>query len=138
MIFEELSVSFENPATDAMGYDAVEGKLICAEEAVQIHFKQKDRAFRKNPTATIEFAYDEVEKLTLVSRWFRPPEIVFETFVADRLSGFPGAGVGRVDLQIIDASKKEVRKLIELFRFRQSEQRLLRSDDRLRGERGGA
>lgn len=134
-MFDELSVSFENPATDAMGYEAVQGKLFCGLEKVELQFKEKDRAFRRNETITIEFDYGEIEKVEFVSRWFRPKILVFQPRSPERLSEFPGTDVGRVELQVLAGSVRDAKRVTELIRFRQSEALLERSESRIFGDR---
>ncbi|MDF1861355.1 MAG: hypothetical protein P1U87_14160 [Verrucomicrobiales bacterium] len=130
-VFDELSVSFENPATDAMGYDAVQGKLYCGVDGIQLQFKEKDRAFRKNEPVTIEFDYGEVEKTEYISKWFRPKVLVFQTRSPDRLAAFPGAKVGRVELQVLPESKAEAKKVAGLIDFKQSEAFLEETEARI-------
>lgn len=130
-MYDELSISFENPATDAMGYEHVEGKLYCGRDKVELQFKQKDRAFRKNETHTVEFGYGEVEKVEFISRWFRPKILIFQTRSPEKLDSFPGANVGRVELQVISDSVKDARKVAQLIEFKQSEAFVEESERRL-------
>ena len=130
-MYDELSISFENPATDAMGYEHVEGKLYCGRDQVELQFKQKDRAFRKNETHRVKFDYGEVEKVTFVSRWFKPKMLIFQTRSPEKLDLFPGANVGRVELQVIDTSIKDARKVARLIEYKQSEAFLEESERRL-------
>ena len=41
MVIDELSVYFDNPATDALGYQHVEGFLRCGRDHAELHFKEK-------------------------------------------------------------------------------------------------
>ncbi|MCH1408658.1 MAG: hypothetical protein L7V87_06485 [Verrucomicrobiales bacterium] len=129
--FDELSVSFENPATDAMGYNAVQGKLYCGVDQVQIQFKQKDRAFRKGETTTVDFDYGEVETTELISRWLRPKILVFATRSPEKLDEFPGAKVGRVELRILPESIANAKKVEGLIDFKQSEAFLTETESRI-------
>ncbi|MEX2579469.1 MAG: hypothetical protein WD342_10460 [Verrucomicrobiales bacterium] len=126
-----MSVSFDNPATDAMGYDHVEGKLYCGRDSIQLQFKQRDRAFRKNEPQTVEIEYGEVEDVEFVSKWFQPKRLIFETRSPEKLAAFPGAGVGRLELIVTEDSRKEAKKVANLIRFRQSEAFLEESEQRL-------
>lgn len=130
-MYDELSVSFDNPATDAMGYDHVEGKLYCGRDSIQLQFKQRDRAFRKNEPQTVEIEYGEVEDVEFVSKWFQPKRLIFETRSPEKLAAFPGAGVGRLELIVTEDSRKEAKKVANLIRFRQSEAFLEESEQRL-------
>lgn len=130
-MYDELSVSFDNPATDAMGYDHVEGKLYCGRDSIQLQFKQRDRAFRKNEPQTVEIGYGEVEDVEFVSKWFQPKRLIFETRSPEKLAAFPGAGVGRLELVVTEDSRKEAKKVANLIRFRQSEAFLEESEQRL-------
>lgn len=114
-----------------MGYDAVQGKLYCGVDAIQLQFKEKDRAFRKNEPVTIEFGYGEVEKAEFISKWFRPKILVFQTRSPDRLAAFPGAKVGRVELQVLPESKTEAKKVAGLIDFKQSEAFLEETESRI-------
>src|SRR5690606_15232676 len=41
LVYDELSVSFDNPATDPLGHNPVEGKLYCGRDAIELQFKTK-------------------------------------------------------------------------------------------------
>lgn len=129
--FDELSVSFENPATDAMGYNAVQGKLYCGIDRVQLQFKPKDRAFRKGETTTVEFDYGEVEKVEFVSRWFRPKVLIFSTRSPEKLAEFPGTKVGQVKLLVMPDSIDEAKKVAALIDYKQSEAFLAETESRI-------
>jgi len=129
-LFEEISVPFANPPIDPLGYDAVEGKLTCGHDRIDLHFKQRDRAFRKNPNLVASFDYGEVEKIELVSRWFRPKTLVVQVRAPEKLSDFPGAGVGRVDLRLLPGAQAEALKAIHLVEFRRTEAALDSSERR--------
>ena len=132
---DELSVYFENPAADAMGYDQVEGRLFCGRDKVELQFKQKDRAFRKNENRVLEFDYSEVGKVDFLSGWFRPKILVFQARVQEKLEGFPGADVGRVALHVTKESRDEARKAAAFIEYRQSEAYLRESHERMSGAR---
>jgi hypothetical protein len=136
-VYDELSVSFANPATDPLGYDHVEGKLYCGRDAVELQFKVRDRAFRKSPATVVPFEYAEVEKVEYHSKWFRPKVLVFQTRCPEKLDGFPGASVGRVELQVIDGSKRDAAKVAALIRYKQSEAFVSESESRLSRLREG-
>lgn len=136
-VFDELSVSFANPATDAMGYEAVEGKLYCGVGSVQLQFKEKDRAFRKHDPTTVDFDYGEIESAEFISRWFRPKILRLQTRSPEKLNQFPGASVGRVDLQILPHSVRDAKRVEGLIQFRQSEAYLAETESRLERERRG-
>ena len=130
-MYDELSVSFENPATDALGYDRVGGKIYCGRDALELQFKVEDRAFRKNESQVVRFDYAEVEMVRFISRWFRPKILVFQTRNPAKLDHFPGAAVGRVELQVIPSSLSEAGRVADLIKFRQSEAFLAESEHRL-------
>jgi len=130
-VYDELSVSFENPANDPLGYNHVEGKLYCGRDALELQFKLRDRAFHKSETQCVPFAYSEVERVEYVSRWFRPKILVFQTRSPEKLAEFPGASVGRVDLWVLPSSRRDASKVAELIRFRQSEAFVTESEERL-------
>ncbi|MDF1826480.1 MAG: hypothetical protein P1U68_17680 [Verrucomicrobiales bacterium] len=130
-IFDELSVSFENPATDAMGYDVVEGQLLCRSDELVLQFKQKDRAFRKNPIQSVAFSYSEIEGVEFHGGWFKPKRLVLRTDSPEKLSGFPGAGVGSVELFVQPESVPGAKKVFGIVDFRKSENRLAASEARL-------
>lgn len=130
-MYDELSVSFENPATDPMGYDHVEGKLYCGRDRIELQFKPRDRAFRKSETFAVPFEYAEVEKVEYHSGWFRPRILVFQTRSPEKLADFPGASVGRAELQVIRSSRRDASKVAALIRFKQSEAFLAESESRL-------
>ena len=130
-VYDELSVSFENPATDPLGYDHVEGKLYCGRDAVELQFKVRDRAFRKTPATVVPFDYAEVEKVEYHAKWFRPKVLVFQSRSPGKLDGFPGAAVGRVELRVIEESRRDAAKVAELIRYKQSEAFVAESESRL-------
>jgi len=135
-VYDELSVSFENPPTDPLGYNHVEGKLYCGRDAVELQFKTRDRAFRRSESTSVAFDYAEVERVEYVSKWFRPKVLVFQTRSPAKLDGFPGASVGRVELQVIASSLRDASKVAELIRFKQSEAFVAESESRLDRLRG--
>ena len=136
MILDSISVYFDNPATDALGYEHVEGKLYCGREKAELHFKEKDRAFRKSDPQVIEFEYSEIERAEYESRWFRPKFLIVDTTVPEKLKGFPGTEVGKVRLQIPRESIKEARKVAAFIEYKHSEAYLMESNDRLEETRG--
>ncbi len=131
-MYDELSVQFDNPADDPLGYNYVEGKLTCGRDVVELHFRQRDRAFRKGETRSVIFEYSEIEKLEYQSPWFRPKILVFQTRAPRKLDGFPGASVGRVVLHVDAASRRDAAKLESLVKLRQSEAFVAESEERLR------
>lgn len=138
-MYDELSVSFENPATDPLGYNHVEGKLYCGRDAVELQFKVRERAFRKTEPVRVSFDYAEVERVEYHSGWFQPKILVFQTRCPEKLDEFPGASVGRVELMVLRSSRRDAAKVADLIRFRQSEAFVAESEerlDRLRKEAG--
>ena len=120
-----------------MGYETVEGKLMCQAEHLVLQFKEKDRAFRKNPLLTVAFDYQEVESLEWISRWFQPKRIIFRTTAASKLDDFPGANVGKAELFVCKESYPQAKKLPSLVDYRKSEARLAASDSRLQNRSEG-
>ena len=106
---DELSIYFENPATDPLGYEQVEGKLVCDRDGVTMRFKQRDRAFRKNDGLVLELSYSEIESVNYASRFFGP----------------------KVDLHVVRSSRSEATKVANFVEYRQSEAFLREQDDRL-------
>lgn len=135
-VFDELSISFENPAGDAMGYDAVEGKLLCQQERVLLQFKRKDRAFRKNPIQEAMFSYPEVEEIEFISKWFQPKRIIFRTTASEKLADFPGSNVGKVELFVCRDSVKQAKRIRTVIDYRKSEVRLTMTEERLNNTDG--
>ncbi|NNE93533.1 MAG: hypothetical protein HKN23_17945 [Verrucomicrobiales bacterium] len=136
MIFDTISVYFENPATDALGYEHVEGKLYCGRDAAELHFKEKDRAFRKTDPITVEFDYSEIEKVEFQSGWFRPKILSVCTRCPEKLKDFPGADVGKVELQVSRKSVSDARKVAAFIEYKHSEVYLMDSNSRLEEKRG--
>jgi len=130
-VYDELSVNFENPATDPMGYNHVEGKLYCGRDAVELQFKMRDRAFRKSESHVVAFDYAEVEKVVYESGWFRPKILTFQTRSPEKLDRFPGASVGKVELRVAQGSHRDAGRVAELIRYRQSEAFVAESESRL-------
>lgn len=130
-VYDELSISFENPASDPLGYGHVDGKLYCGRDAVELQFKLRDRAFRKSEAQTVAFDYGEVERVDYRSGWFRPKVLVFATRRPAKLDAFPGAAVGRVELHVVPTSRRDAAKVADLIRFRQSEAFVRESESRL-------
>lgn len=131
MITDELSIDFKNPATDAMGYEGVQGKLRCQRDEVELQFDQDDRAFRKIPVVVRKIPYSEVESVEYIHPWFRPKLLIFKTKSPEYLDGFPGGEVGKVTLNICKQSRKDAAKLASLLEFKQSEAFLEESTARL-------
>lgn len=130
-MYDEISVSFENAAMDSMGYDHVEGKLYCGRDALELQFKTRDRAFRKSELNVVSFTYNEIEKTEYVSKWFRPRILVFQTRHPEKLADFPGASVGRVELQVVRSSRKNASKVADWIVYKQSEAFVAESETRL-------
>ncbi len=131
-MYDEFSVSFENPPVDPLGNTHVVGKLYCGRDQLELQFKLKDRAFRRGETEVVVFDYAEVESIEFRSRWFRPKILVFQTRSPEKLDDFPGAQVGRVVLHVGSASLEEARKVSAHIRFKQSEAFLSESEARIR------
>ncbi len=130
-MYDELSVSFENPAADAMGYQHIYGKLLCRRDRLELQFKEKDRAFRKSDTHTVKFTYGEVERVEYVSKWFHSKSLVLQTRSPEKLEMFPGGEVGRVELQVVRGSVRHAKRVKALIEYRQSEAFVEESEDRL-------
>ena len=113
-----------------MGYNQVEGKLYCGREKVELQYKQKDRAFKKNEPIVIEFEYSEVYEMEYLSRWFRPRLLVFRTRSPEKLKEFPGANVGKVQLRVTKAAREDARRAQVFIEYMQSEDYLKESDRR--------
>jgi len=137
MIGEELAVYFENPARDALGYEHVGGCLRFGRDGAELYFDEKDRAFRKTPPQTLAFLYAEIVRIEYVDRWLRPKVLVLEVATPDKLTGFPGAAVGRVELTVVPTSRAAAAKAPSLFEFKRSEASLAESAGRLDQERLG-
>ena len=127
----ELSIYFENPATDPLGYEQVEGKLVCNRDGIRLRFKQKDRAFRKSDPLVIELTYSEVEAVTYSSKWFGPKLLTLRTRDTDKLKDFPGAEVSKVSLHVLKTSRSEATRAEDFVEYHQSEVLLREQDDRL-------
>ena len=128
---DELSIYFENPATDPLGHEEVEGKLTCHRDGVTLRFKQRDRAFRKNDAHVIEFAYSEVEAIEYSAKFFGPKTLTFRARETDKLKDFPGAEVSSVVLHVVKASREEAARAADFIDYRQSEAYLEEQDQRL-------
>ena len=130
-MIDELSVYFDNPATDAMGYEHVEGFLRCGRDHAELHFKEKDRAFRKSEPTTVTFEYSEIERVEYHGGWLRPKILTLRVRTPEKLKDFPGADVGRVDLQVTKKSRKDAERAPALLDYKQSEAYLRESANRL-------
>ncbi len=135
MIGDELTVYFENPARDSLGYEHVEGCLRFTRDGVELHYDERDRAFRKTPPETVAFTYAEVTRVDYVNRWFRPRLLILQTRSPEKLSGFPGAEVGRVVLHVKAGSRDDAARAPKLLEFKHSEAYLAESEERLRTRR---
>jgi hypothetical protein len=131
MITDELSIDFNNPAADALGYEGVQGKLRCQRGEVELQFDQNDRAFRKIPVVVRQIPYRQVESVEYIDRWFRPKMLVFKTKSPQYLDGFPGGEVGKVSLNVCRQSRKDAARLASLLDYKQSEAYLEESNERL-------
>lgn len=134
-LYDELSVSFENPATDAMGYQHIQGKLYCGRDWLELQFKEKDRAFRKSDTNVVRLEYGEVETVEYISKWFQPKLLILQTRSPEKLDEFPGADVGRVELQVMRESTSHAKRVAALIGYRQSEAFLEESEERVERSR---
>ncbi|MBL9150894.1 MAG: hypothetical protein JNK37_00330 [Verrucomicrobiales bacterium] len=136
MIGEELAIYFENPARDALGYEHVGGCLRFGRDGAELFFDEKDRAFRKIPPQTVAFDYLEIVRVSYQDRWFRPKVLVFETSSPAKLTDFPGAAVGRVELVVAPGSRAAAAKAPALVEFKRSEAQLARSAEQIESRLG--
>ncbi len=132
---DEISIFFSNPATDPLGYDCVEGKILFDRDGVTLRFKLKDRAFRKIDPVVIRFSYSEVEKLTWNSKLLGPKTLRFRTRGTDKLKNFPGAEVEQVVLFVEKISRGDAAKAPEFVEYWQSEAILQEQEERLKKSR---
>ena len=132
---DELSVYFENPATDPLGYEHVSGRLRCGRDAVELQFDEADRAFRKTPAQAVSFTYEEVDGVEYTGGWFQPKILTFRVKTPEKLAGFPGADVGRVELRVIRKSRGDASKAAAFVEYKQSEAYLIESAERLEEKR---
>ena len=130
-MIDELSVYFDNPARDSMGYHHVEGFLRCGRDHAELHFKERDRAFRKSEPTTVTFDYAEIERVEYQAGWFRPKLLILRTRTPEKLKNFPGADVGRVELQVTKRSRKDAERAEAFLDFKHSEAYLRESNSRL-------
>jgi hypothetical protein len=130
-VIDELSVYFDNPARDSMGYQHVEGFLRCGRNLVELHFKERDRAFRKSEPQVATFDYGEIDRVEYLSGWFKPKILILRTRSPEKLKDFPGADVGRVELQVIKKSREDAEKAQAFLDYKQSEAYLRESANRL-------
>ncbi len=131
MITDELSIDFNNPATDSLGYEGVQGKLRCQRDEVELQFNQNDRAFRKIPVVVRPIPYGQVESVEYIDRWFQPKLLILKTRSPVYLDGFPGGEVGKVTLHVCRQSHKDAARLASLLDYKQSEAYLDESNARL-------
>jgi len=134
---DELSVYFQNEATDPLGHQHVEGQLRCGATSVTLHFKERDRTFRKTEPTTVEFGYDEIDFVKYESSWFGPKLLTLRISHPEKLSDFPGADVGQVVLQVEKKSRVEAARLSNFVDYRQSELKLVTRDSALSEAREG-
>ncbi|MDF1811068.1 MAG: hypothetical protein P1V20_02610 [Verrucomicrobiales bacterium] len=132
---DELSIYFENPATDPLGHESVEGKLVFDRQGATLRYKQKDRAFRKNDPVVVQLAWSEVEAVSYTSKFFGPKILVFRTRGTDKLSGFPGSDVGKVKLHVSKDSRHDAKKAENFVEYWQSEDWLEEQDKNLSEKR---
>ena len=138
MILDSISVYFENPATDALGYEHVEGKLYCGRDKAELHYKERDRAFKKSDPVTVEFDYVDIDKVEFSSQgWFKPKVLTVSTRCPEKLKNFPGADVGQVVLQLEKKSIKDAKKVAAFIEYKHSEAYLMESDSRLEDKKRG-
>ena len=131
MVGDELSIDFENLATDALGYEHVLGKLRCLREGMELYFDEKDRAFRETPPVERCFPHFQVDSIEVRKRWFRKMDLILRTKDPALLEGFPGGEVGCVTLQVKRRSRKDAERMASLVAYYKSEADLAASQDRL-------
>ncbi len=114
-----------------MGYQHIQGKLYCGRDWLELQYKEKDRAFRKSDTTVVRFDYGEVETAEYISKWFQPKFLILQTRSPEKLEEFPGADVGRVELQVMRESIKHAKQVAALIEYHQSEAFLDESEERV-------
>ena len=118
-----------------MGYQHIQGKLYCGRDWLELQFKEKDRAFRKSDTSVMRLEYGEVETVEYISKWFQPKLLILQTRSPEKLDEFPGADVGRVELQVMRESTSHAKRVAALIGYRQSEAFLEESEERVERSR---
>ncbi len=132
---EEVSIYFDNPATDPLGHEHVEGRLFFGEQGISLDFKVKDRAFRKGEAGSIAFGYEDIESIRFTRRFLGPRILTLGLRSAVILEPFPGAEVGKARLHVTSASGEEAKKVESLVEYRKSEAYLSASHHRLEESR---
>ena len=133
---DELSIFFENPASDPLGKEIVEGKVLCDDDQLSIRYKQKDRAFKKNQPKVLEFSYAEIESVSYKSKLFGPKILTICTRGTDKLKAFPGAEVAMVNLHVVKGYRDQAEQMADFIEYHQSEAYLKERESRLSEARG--
>ena len=133
MVTDQLAIYFEIPARDSMGYLHVNGKLRALEDEVLLHWKIKDRTFKKSgkEMQTIPIGYADIEHVEIVSRFLFNKDLVLKVHDPRLINELPGSEMGKVQLQITKKSKPDAAKFIKQVEFKMSEINLNRSLERL-------
>lgn len=133
MVTDHLAIYFEIPARDSMGHLHVNGKLRALDDQILLHWKLKDRTFKKAGAEmeTIEIGYADVEHVELTSRMFFNKDLILKVHDPRLLSELPGSEMGKVRFQITKQSKPHAEKFIKQVEFKISEINLERSIERL-------
>lgn len=138
LMTDELSVYFDNPPTDALGNEHVEGQLRCGRKNVTLHFKERDRTFRKSEPISVEIGYDEIDFVKYEpGGWFKPKLLKIRISTPEKFTDFPGAEVGQVTLYVEKQSRKAASSLENFVDYRQSEAALAKRDGELNEMRDG-
>lgn len=134
MLLIDSAIYFEIPARDALGREAVSGKLRGTQDKVFFHWRLKDRTFRKmdGDMKTVEMTYLDVESVTYkATLGFLNPRLVFQVADPHLLEG-ARSGCWEGDSHAGKAQQAGREKFIKLVEFKKVEAEAARFDARLR------
>ena len=133
-IVDDCSLSFEIPARDSLGRDAVEGQIAGTQDRVLFTWRLKDRTFRKGDAdmKSVEIPYAKVEKVLFkATLGFLNPRLIFDVVDPQLLANVPGTDVGKATLRLPPKSKEAARKFIKMVDFKRTEEAVKISRTRL-------
>lgn len=137
ILIDPVSINFTIPATDHLGKNAVVGKVRFLADRVELNSRYKGNVFRgeEEKLVTIELPYSEIENVEVIKGWFGIKRIILSIGDPQKVKELPGILMGKLEMYVEKASKKEAKKLKHLVDFKRSEFILDAHEDRLKAIR---
>ena len=119
---DSISITFEIPAADHLGREAVVGKVRFLADLVELNWRMASNVFRggKDEMKVIRLPYGEIEQVELKKRWFRYRTLVLYVGDPALVAEIPNVEMGKLEMEIDERSAEEAKQLASLIDFKRS------------------